>query len=78
MEPLQLGSSRNGSEAAFHAVSTFLRLDADTKMALLIDQAQAFQHVSRTAMFTQLMADPELEWIVPFLRLLYASGRIPQ
>ena len=44
-------------------------------MALLIDQAQAFQHVSRrTAMFTQLMADPELEWIVPFLRLLYASG----
>ena len=73
LEPLQLGSSRNGSEAAFHAVSTFLKLD-DTKMALLIDQAQAFQHVSRTAMFTQLMADPELEWIVPFLRLLYASG----
>ena len=73
LEPLQLGSSRNGSEAAFHAVSTFLKLD-DTKMALLVDQAQAFQHVSRTAMFTQLMADPELEWIVPFLRLLYASG----
>ena len=73
LEPLQLGSSRNGSEAAFHAVSTFLRLD-DTKMALLIDQAQAFQHVSRTAMFRQLMADPELEWIVPFLRMLYASG----
>ena len=73
LEPLQLGSSRNGSEAAFHAVSTFLKLD-DTKMALLVDQAQAFQHVSRTAMFTTLMADPELEWIVPFLRLLYASG----
>ena len=73
LEPLQLGSSRNGSEAAFHAVSTVLRLD-DTKMALLVDQAQAFQHVSRSVLFTQLMADSELAWTVPFLRYLYATG----
>ena len=73
LEPLQLGSSHNGSEAAFHSVSAYLRLHT-TKMALMVDQLQAFQHVSRSVLFEQLMADPELAWTVPFLRYLYASG----
>lgn len=72
LEPLQLGSSPCGTEAAYRGVRTFLEQNPG-KALILADLSKAFQHLSRAKILDHFMGDPLLSPFVPFLRYLYLN-----
>ena len=72
LEPLQLGSSPNGTEAAYRAVRTYMELHPG-KALILADLSKAFQHLSRAKILTHFLSDPLLSPFLPFVRYLYLN-----
>jgi hypothetical protein len=72
LEPLQLGSSPCGTEAAYRSICTYMELHPG-KAVILADLSKAFQHLSRSKIMSHFMGDPLLDPFVPFLRYLYLS-----
>jgi hypothetical protein len=71
LEPLQVGvGTRNGGIALFHAASTYLAANPD-QVLLNIDLRNAFNRMSRVAIYERLRADPQLRDLVPYTRLFY-------
>ena len=71
-EPIQLGLSRNGCDKAVHAAQLYGRAHRHLA-AVFYDIRNAFQEMSRQRMFDQIMAHPQLDWIIPALRLTYLN-----
>ena len=71
MEPHQLGvGTRCGGEVMSRAATLYL--EAHPGHALVnTDQTAAFQRISRVCMFQELMEDPTLRPMLPFVRLWY-------
>ena len=62
---------RSGTDAAIHLIQYLTDADPD-KVVLSIDGVGAFDHVCRTRMFEQLMANGHLHELLPFVRQWYA------
>ena len=71
-EPIQLGLSRNGCDKAVHAAQLYGRAHRHLA-AVFYDIRKAFQEMSRQRMFDQVMAHPQIDWIIPALRLTYLN-----
>jgi hypothetical protein len=70
-EPLQVGvGTPDGSIAVIHSASAFLALHPDGVL-INIDIKNAFNTMSRVAMFDHYRRHPELSRLVPYLRLFY-------
>ena len=66
-------SKRSGTDSAVH----FLQYSSGQypdKVILSIDGIGAFDHISRARMFEQLLAQPKLHELIPFVRLWYATA----
>jgi hypothetical protein len=71
LEPIQVGvGTKNGGIALFHAASTYLAANPG-KVLLNIDLANAFNRMSRVAIFKRLRGNPSLRSLIPFTRLFY-------
>ena len=71
MEPYNFGvGDHSGTDAAIH-MSLYLTDAHPGKIILSIDGAGAYDHISRTRMFEQLMGNPDLHGLVPFARQWY-------
>jgi hypothetical protein len=71
LEPIQIGvGTKNGGIAAFHATATFWAAHPG-KVLLNIDLANAFNRMSRVAIYERMRSEPELRNLIPFTRLFY-------
>jgi hypothetical protein len=71
LEPLQVGvGTRSGGEACVHSAQLYLDLHPD-HVVVNTDLTAAFQNMSRVAIFEELLADPDLNSLAPFLRGFY-------
>lgn len=73
-EPLQLGvGARGGTERAVHRIQNGLELAQDEAVYLALDSANAFNSVSRAALFTELFKHEQLQRTWRFLHWAYAE-----
>jgi len=63
---------RSGTDCVAHMVR-YLTDEDPGKVVLSIDGVGAFDHVSRARMFDSLLADPDLQDLIPFVKQWYAS-----
>ena len=63
---------RSGTDMVAHLLR-YVTDEDPTKVVLSIDGVGAFDHISRARMFEALLATPELNSLVPFVRQWYAS-----
>jgi hypothetical protein len=71
LEPHQVGvGTRNGGIALYHSASAFLAANPG-KVLLNIDLANAFNRMSRVAIFERLRGNGKLRDLIPFTRIFY-------
>ena len=64
--------NRGGTDALVHLVQFLLEEDS-SRVILSIDGVGAFDHVCRTRFFEELLSQPDLEEVLPFVRQWYAG-----
>ena len=71
LEPIQVGvGTPNGGVAVYHSANAFLELNPEGVL-INIDLKNAFNTMSRVAMFEGLRQSPKLSNLIPLLRLFY-------
>ena len=71
LEPIQVGvGTSNGGVAVYHSANAFHELNPEGVL-INIDLKNAFNTMSRVAMFEGLRQSPELSNLIPLLRLFY-------